>query len=43
VAEQLRAEMAGEAIAAYVKVLQGNAVIERFNLDGTPRAEPVAQ
>jgi len=43
IAEQLRAEMAGEVIAAYVKTLQGNAVIERFNLDGTSRAEPVAQ
>ena len=43
VAEQLRGEMAGETIAAYLQVLQADAVIERFNLDGTPRAEPVAQ
>lgn len=43
IAGQLRDQMAGEVVATYVQSLQVGAVIERFNLDGTPRAEPVAQ
>ncbi|MGH6720262.1 MAG: peptidylprolyl isomerase [Alphaproteobacteria bacterium] len=43
VREQLRGEFATEIIGAYLTRLRADAVVERFNLDGSPRAEPVAQ
>ncbi len=43
VREQLRGDFATEIIGAYLTRLRADAVIERFNLDGSPRAEPVAQ
>lgn len=43
VKDQLGGQLAGEIIKAYVAKLRADAVIERFNLDGTPRVEPVAE
>lgn len=43
VAEQLRGQAAAEAIETFLAGLRADAVIERFNVDGSPRAEPVAQ
>jgi peptidyl-prolyl cis-trans isomerase C len=43
VEEQLRGQAAAEAIQTYIATLRANAVIERFNIDGTPRIEPVAE
>lgn len=43
VAEQLRGQAAAEVIESFLAKLRADAVIERFNVDGSPRAEPVAQ
>jgi len=39
----LRTEIAEETVMALLERLRGNAQIERFNLDGSPRVEPAAE
>jgi peptidyl-prolyl cis-trans isomerase C len=41
--QALRAQIANEVIARLIRDLRAHAVIERFNPDGSPRIEPVAE